>query len=529
MKRRLQTPLAVLVLALGVGFAGCGGDDGDDEGTTEASAELARYAPADALAFGQAAVRPEGDLKDSIESILDRFPRGDSVGQQLIDDINQDLAEDGLSYEDNFEPWLGQAVGGFITGLRFEGGEPNVSRDEAAILFESTDDARAEDELVAASEKDGRVQTETYKGVEIHDQVTGEDPGTVAVYEGVAILGGGPAAVREAIDAATGTSLSANPELSEFLAERQGDNMAVGYADVAALFDVLERSGALPKEQLESIRKTYGASVDQPFLAALDVQSDKVSLDFAAGASEGGISPEESSLVQSLPGEAWVVFGLGDIGRYVEQFTDQLAAVGQSQGFSGQQLDRILQREAGFTLDDLTVLGDAAFFASGESILELQVGGVFEAAPGPERDRLMGALERGVRRSGEARIEPLEISGAEGFAARPSDFPAPINFATEGDKLVIAVGENATQTLLEGDGGSEAVDRGRDALGGDDFAVTFALQMDPVLDLVENSGGEDDPEFVEARKYLEQFSTIAAGSETEGDQTLFRIVAELSD
>ena len=527
MKRRLRTLLATAVLSLGVGFAGCGGDD--EDATTEASAELARYAPADALAFGQVAVRPEGSLNDSIESVLARFPRGDSVGQQLIDDINKDLAEDGLSYEENFEPWLGQDVGGFITGLRFKGGEPEVSDDEAAILFESTDDTRAEDELRAASEKDGRVQTETYKGVEIHDQVTGEDPRTVAVYDGVAILGGGPAAVRAAIDAATGTSLSANPELSDFLAAREGDNMAVGYADVGGFFDVLEQSGDLPKAQLDSIRKAYGANVEQPFLTALDVQSDKVSLDFAAGASEaGGISPEESSLVQSLPGDAWVVLGLGDIGKFVGQFTDQLAAVGQEQGFSSEQLDRILQREAGFTLDDLTVLGDAAFFASGESILELQVGGVFQAAPGAQRDRLMSALQRGVRRSAQGRIVPLDVPGAEGFALR-TELPAPINFATQGDKLVIAVGENATEALLEGEGDSEAVDTAREALGGDDFAVAFALQMDPVLDLVENSGGEDDPEYVEARKYLEQISTIAAGTETQGDQTLFRIVAELSD
>jgi hypothetical protein len=137
-------------------------------------------------------------------------------------------------------------------------------------------------------------------------------------------------------------------------------------------------------------------------------------------------------------------------------------------------------------------------------------------------------MRRAVVRSGQAQVGTLGITDAQGFSVR-SDFPAPINFATRGDKLVIAVGDTATETLLEGGGSSEAVDTARDALGGSDFAVAFALQMAPVLELVENSGGGDDQDFAEARKYLEQFSTIAAGTETQADTALFRLVVELTD
>ena len=162
---------------------------------------------------------------------------------------------------------------------------------------------------------------------------------------------------------------------------------------------------------------------------------------------------------------------------------------------------------------------DAAVFASA----------VFEAEPGAPRDRLLAAIRRAVLRSGQARLRPLGVEDAEGFSAVPADFLAPINVATRDDMLVIAVGDTATETLLEGSGSSEAVSSARSVLGGNDFAVSFALQMQPVLDLVDNSGGGDDPDFAQACTYLEQISTIAAGSTTDGDQTLFRIVADLTD
>ena len=525
MRSRL-TAILLALAATALLLAGCGDDGGDDGGTAEA--DLARYAPADALAFGQIAVKPEGSLSDSVNSILERFPNGDRAGDELVKSLNESLADDGLTYEDNIEPWLGQNVGGYITGLDFAGdGEPQVSDDQFVVLIEATDEDRALQELTENAKKDGKVRTQPYKGVEITEQVTGDDPATFAVSGGVVLLSGSVAGVRGALDATEGETLDSNPDLNGFLSDRQGDTMAVGYADVAGIIDAVEKSGAVPKAQLDAILKSYSPSAEKPALAALDVESSKVTFDVSAGASEG-ISPEESSLVEGLPGDAWAVLGLGDIGGYVENFTKQLSSFG-TEGFGAAQINRILQRQAGFTLDDLGILGDAAFFASGESILELQVGGIFEAQPGAARDRLLAAIRRAALRSGEAKLGTLDVPDSEGFSLRPSEFPAPINVATRGDKLVIAVGDTATEALLDGQGDSQAVQTARDALGGSGFAVAFGLQMEPVLELVENSGGSDDAEFVETRKYLEQFSTVAAGTETSEDETLFRFVVELTD
>ncbi len=524
--RLLGAGLLGSLAALTLAAAGCGGGAGS--GTTSATASLARFAPADSVAFGQVAVRPEGSLKDSIESILGRFPNGNSVGEKLVEDLDQSLAKDGLSYEDNIEPWLGQHLGGFVTKLSFDPqGEPRVTSAQAAVVVETTDESRARQEALSSARKDGPVRTDSYKGVQIFDQHAGKDPGAFAVFDGVAVISEAEAGVREAIDASKGDNLSSNAGLNSFLADREGDNMAVGYLDSGAILDSLKRSGAISAQLLDSLQRTYGLGADKPVLAALDVTDSKVTLELASSAPSGGGAAGESSLIDSIPDDAWAALGLTDVGGYVNRLARQLDWAGVP-GFSVGTLNRFLSRRAGISLEDLKSLGDAAMFASGTDIFGIEVGAVVQVSSASARNHLMAAMRRAARRSRNVRVSSLGVSGAQGFSVIPSGFPAPIDFATEGDKLVVAVGDNATESLLHGGGGSSAVDSAREALGGGDFAVDFLLRVQPVLELVDNVGGGNYPEFQRARRYLDPISTIAAGTRTEGDERLVRIVVELS-
>jgi hypothetical protein len=514
-------------LALAAALAGCGGDGGGD---SSASADLARFAPAGTDAFGQIAVRPEGSLRESIDSILNRVPGGDTVGDKLIASLNESLAEDDLTYEENIEPWLGEHVGGFVSQLRFNSkGDLDLADADAALIVETTDEDRAREELLKQEKADGPVRESSYKGVQILDQYAGKSPGAFAVFDGVVVGGGGPGAVRAAIDASQGENLSDDADLSAFLDAREGDNMAVGYLDPGEVLNAVERGGLLSANQVDSIGRAFGSTLDQPFLSAFDVSSGKLVLDFASGAREAtGFSLKESSLIDDLPSQAWLALGFGDVGGYVDNLSTQLESIG-GRGLSIGQLNRIMQRQAGISLDDLRGLGDAAFFASGESILQVQVGAVFEVSSDAARSHLLAAIARAVTRSGEARLGQLGISDAEGFSVLVPGIPVPINVATRDDRLVIAVGTTPTEALLSGEGSSEAVDAARDALGGDDFAVDLALRIQPVLDLVDSTGGSDDPDFNTARPYLDQITTIAAGTRTQNDQSLFRILVELTD
>src|SRR5687768_17124358 len=95
-------------------IAGCG--DGGSDGP---SRELIEFAPADAIFFAEATVRPEGDLKEDIESILDRFPDGDELGDTIIREIDKGIEEEAgdATYEDDIEPWLGERAAVFFTDL----------------------------------------------------------------------------------------------------------------------------------------------------------------------------------------------------------------------------------------------------------------------------------------------------------------------------------------------------------------------------------------------------------------------------
>jgi hypothetical protein len=515
---------AACAAAVALLLVACGGSD--DGGAEAATADLARFAPADAVAFGQVAVHPEADLKETVESILERFPNGDKAGAKLIQEIDEDLADDELTYRGDIEPWLGEHAGAFVTG--FDVGaeaEPEVDDDQAVILVETTDEDLARQTTFDAARRDGRVRESTYKGVELVEQFSGANQGTFAVFDGVLAASGGPAGVHAAIDASRGESLEGNQDLDAFLGDRQGDNMGVGYLDVGPVIDAYEKAKLLTPAQREAIAG-YGLAADEPLLAALDAGAERITLELAGASAEGADTDPASELIEDVPDDAWLALGFGDVGRSIDLGVAQLGAT-EAPDLSTRELNRMLRRQVGITLDDLESVGDFAAYASGESIFGLEGGAVVEARE-ESSAKLLDAIRRAAVRGGEARIDSLDVPGAEGFSVVPEGLPASINFAFANERLAAAVGDEATERLLEGEGGSEAVAAAQEALGGDDFAVAFLLRFEPLLELLD-SVGSDDPDLREARPYLQQISRVAAGFRIDDEQSLVRFVVELED
>lgn len=120
--------------------AGCGGDD-DGGGS---SADLTEFAPADAPLFVEGAIKPEGDLKSSLEAILERFPEGDTVGTKLIDELNASAKEDGSDAQTDGDNISGRAE---YASFREGRGDLLLSAyaDVGAILTESSGFQAAEE------------------------------------------------------------------------------------------------------------------------------------------------------------------------------------------------------------------------------------------------------------------------------------------------------------------------------------------------------------------------------------------------
>jgi hypothetical protein len=293
----LQRALTILICAgvLVLALSGCGGD-----ASAESSSDLTEFAPADSLLFVEGAIKPEGDLKNSIESVLGRFPDGDQVGGRLIDELNASAKEAGseFTYEDDIEPWLGERAAFFATGFELkpptgngggvggQGGETELSA--GALLVNTTDEEEAEDKIrQAAEEEEGTVEEREYEGVsyDLFEDSSSGDMTATAVVDGVAVIGT-EQGLKDAVDANGGESLSGQAEYAEFREQRGSDLFGSLFADGRAILDGIPDSPGFGAPERQSFSETYGALLDEPIMAALEVDDSQLSLDYSAAATE---------------------------------------------------------------------------------------------------------------------------------------------------------------------------------------------------------------------------------------------------
>jgi hypothetical protein len=180
---RLASGLAALALA------GCGGD-----GTTGASA--ASIVPAGALAFVEMQVDLDSDQWRQVQELLNRFPDR----PQLLELLNEQLREEGLEYERDVAPALGETVALVWAG--------DADADDVVMLVQPEDDERFE----ALVEKLREESSDEF--------VTGEIDGWRAASER-----------QESIDALrdAGASLADDDAFEAALAEAPDERLAFGF------------------------------------------------------------------------------------------------------------------------------------------------------------------------------------------------------------------------------------------------------------------------------------------------------------
>ena len=486
--------------------------------------------------FVEGAIKPEGELRDSIDAILERFPDGDTVGEELIKSINESAQEDGedFTYEDDIEPWLGERAAFYAT--RFEVNSTSADDDsptdlsDGAFIAETTDEDEAREKIRELGEGEGEVTESEYKGVTYELSPDEDNPGDLAaaaVFDGVAVVGS-EQGVKDTIDASQGDSLSSNTGYTEFREERGSDLILSAYADVGALLDAIPPSPGFTEQQRNAIKSAYGSFTEQPVMFGAEVDSDQATFDFQGGDTPFG-SAGASELLEAGFADSWLAAAIPDLGESFSKSFKQIASAGIPAG-QVNQINRMLQSELGFTLDDLEGIGDVAFFAAGESLVDLQVGGLFEVPDAATRNKLLEAISQAAQRSGAGKVTPLTVEGADtGFSIQVPDLPVPINVAATGDRVAIGAGP-AASSLLSGDGGltgSESYQAASEALG-DGSSLALLVEMEPIVDLVESTG-QDDADFQEAKPYLEAFDFFASGIQTSNETETQRFVVRLSE
>jgi hypothetical protein len=497
--RKLLLMIAVLsVTALPV--AGCGSDDEAASGATE-------LVPAGAALYGEATLKPKGDQKQAVDSILAKFPGGQGGLKELIEKGLRE-SDAGITFRDDIEPWLGDEAAFFASGLDASGDF------KASALLVATKD---EDKAQAALEKsaEGKITRHTYNDVEYLTDESEGDTNAGAVFDGFLVAGSEPG-VKAAIDASKGDSkLSDDDAFKNALDRAADDRLGLFYLNTPQLTKTLQQSGT-------PLPDSFKQFLEEPFVATLDADDDGVVFE--------GTIPEDlgkafaffgqgSDLLADMPADSWLALAQTDFGKLLDFYVEAFAGAAGGRDVIEQQF----RAATGLDLqkDVIDWMGDFGVFVRGKTVSALEGALVVETSDEAASGRFIDALERLVRgqAGGEAQIGPLTVpGGGKGFTARAGDAPKPIHVFQRNGRVVFAYGDAAAKDAVDASdklGDSPDFTATRDSLG--DYDVSFYMLMQPIFDLVDSTDTASDPDWQKAKPYLEPLSALVGGTSGDGD------------
>ena len=518
---------SVVVLVL----AGCG-DRGGEESVDIGPAAVV---PANAPLYFDVSVRPEGGARDGAEAAAGKILGSDDPGGTLIALIERAaVANDvDLNWDEDVAPWLGQKVGFFPTSLAGES--------EVALIAETTD-AEAALEF-ARSQEDLTGPEREYNGASFQVDSSGEAVGIVDDF----LVSGTPKGFKRVVDAAQGDSLGGSDQFKDSIGDLPDERLATLYAVPRGFLE------AIPEEELDRegrniFLKAIGESADTPVLGALTASAKDLELELSAAG--GAVETEQSNLLAQAPGEAWLAIGLADIGGAIQNGLDSVESA-EVKGLSGEQLRSQLDEATGLDLEQVAqALGGGAIFVQGSSTLDLRGALIIQSSDEAVSAELLDSLQSLITaQAGTSDVRVTSLSAASspsssetttdsseqitqsGFQVESSDLSQPIQVIQDGNRIIAGYGGGIVGEIINSSGktsgltGTPGFTRAEEAVGS--LGLDAYLSFQPIFELAENLGAEDDPGFQSARRYLKSLDFLAVGSGNEGDRALLRLVVGL--
>jgi hypothetical protein len=507
--------LALVTLGLAaLLIAACGGSSGS---RGSADADPASIVPRNAAIYGDAVVRPEGDLGAGVKTAIRRVARIDDPGPRLIEALDRSLRPD--TYERDVEPWLGRRAGVFVLatpGTTFDQPDFGIvvavrDRDAAAKVVERM---RTRGEL----RKGG-----SYRGIAY--DLDRRDGTPTALVGDFLVATASVRTLRAVVDASKGSSLAESTRFGDVERTLDNDRLAWIYADPSMLLPLVPASARDDPRAKRLLSSPQLASA-APVAATLTMRADRIALEASAGSDSlppqtpGGGKTE----LGSLPGDAWLALATPLLGPAIRNALTQ----------SGQQrlvLEQV-RRATGLDLerDVLSWLGGASAFVRGTTPLDIG-GGIALGSRNPDASRrAVAKLRRLIDRTRITPTSPLVLAGARGFAIKLSGSPQPIVVLARGDRVVIGFAASSARDLLEPQQRFDQSDRGKSAIAslGEDYHPSFVFVVDPLVSVLRMFGA-NDPEVARVLPFLGAYRSIAIGTKTSGDRSSARIVASLQE
>jgi len=444
-----------------------------------------------------------------VDAALSTILGTSTPGTTIIDQINKQKTATGqpVNYQTDIAPWLGQKAGVFFTSF---------GRNPAGSSVIETRDPQAA--LAFAQKAEGTSGTPTsVDGVSVQPA---QDPTTAYATVGNFLLVGSPTGVQDAIKADKGDSLGDQTDYKDAIGDLPSDRLGTVYTVPKDFIDAL--GSQIDPQSKQQIENTAGDQLNEPAAGALTANADNVQFEATGGSN--GVDTPESSLLGQAPSTAWLAVGIGNLGEQIRHEVDQLK--GQIPNFDA--LSGQIQSTTGASLDQLeNSLGDAVLYVQGTTQNSLGGALVVQSKDPSLTSRLIGQLQSLLQLGGGAK--PLRLGGG-GTGVQFSDpgIQQPVEIAQQNDKLVIGYGAGSAQESLSPAqtlSGSTPFSTAHDQLSS--LGTDVFLNLQSVFALAASSGAKSDPQYRQAKPYLNALSYLVTGSGTESDKTEFKAIVGL--
>ncbi len=340
---------AVATCALVLVAAACGGTTttAAAPGAAGTDGKGADAFPASTLFFVDANADLESSAWQKVRALGAKFPGYPKIEAKIAAAMSES-GENGFSFAQDIQPWMGDEAAFGVLSLTLAGGKP---KPQFVAYLASTDDAKA---IAAITKKGETAKSGDYKG---YGEFTGKDDDVVAaVGKGAVLIASDTVSLHASIDAREGddaAQLSGNPLYGEALATLPEDNVLVGYADgakVAQLIGTAIEAGtasagsavpAVPPAQVDQALSQLEAIRAIAFSAGADDGGFRLRastlLDEAKAKQLGGMQAAELKLLDRAPADALVFAGTPGQGDAIEKAIKTATAANPevAQGIAG--------------------------------------------------------------------------------------------------------------------------------------------------------------------------------------------------
>jgi hypothetical protein len=446
LKRRPAPPIlavsAVILLVLVFVLLSGGGSQG------AATSGLAEYMPPETLAYAETDLRPDDRVRAEVDEVSRRL-----TGMSLSASLGKALVRGGkagIDYPVEVEPWISGPVA-IATGK---------TRKQFGLVVE------VEDLVAASAFSDGLPERSGFP-----------EEARSGIVGGALVVAGSESWFSKIATSWQGESLADVPAFEEMAGSLPAGGLANFYLSNDSLLDLADGAGF----NAAGLFSTVGLELEGTGTAmTLTVEGDLISLDGRSGLRSGEASPDARELIESLPADSVLAVGVGDIGKSAGELIPALvggkagdsadsgeggaADPGEKAGGAGTgatggvgDLGEALDQASAFGVDLpalIESLETAGIFVTVGSPQQIR-GALVATTSDPDlvKDTIQSVSALGAFAGGDL-IKPLP-PGLEGFSvALPAMQGTRVAVASEGDRLVIALGAGAARQALASGGAS---------------------------------------------------------------------------